>query len=549
MLVVSNLAKRFAGENSWLLQNISFIVNRGDRVGLIGPNGSGKSTLLKIILGEIEPDAGSSKLSPPDLRIGYLAQGVIPVDSMTVEQVVLPGYDRLHQLETNVETLASQLGNDSVEIASKYDAALDELIRLSETIDVQAVRRAMDELGINDVTMDTSVATLSGGQKTRLMLAALTATRPDLLLLDEPTNHLDVDALAWLETWLRDFPGGVLIVSHDRAFLDRLVNQVVTLSTETPNAEITAGNYSDYLDHVRREREKHWSQWKDQEDEIVRLQADVSRTMSKAIKREKATVNDFQRGRAKVLMQKAKAKETRLNRYLDSDERVEKPAQTWDVNMAFMHVDHISGDAIRLEDVSIGYDQPLLSNVDLAVQSKDRIAIMGPNGHGKSTLMKTILRQLRPLAGDVYASSSAQIGYLAQEQEVLDPTMTPLGTIQSVANMTETEARSFLHFYLFGGDDSLRPNSQLSYGERARLMLARLVAGGANVLMMDEPLNHLDLISREKFEGALSNFPGAIIAIVHDRYFAEEFATHIWHIADGKLTVQIISKQPEGDHA
>jgi ATP-binding cassette subfamily F protein 3 len=330
----------------------------------------------------------------------------------------------------------------------------------------------------------------------------------------------------------------VLIVSHDRTFLDRVVNRVVALDPRTHMARLFAGGYSDYLATLESERSKQTAQWRDQEVEIARLEADEQRWKDRALKKENATNNDHQRRLAKKVAKRGKAKEKRLEQYLASDERVEKPEREWQVKLDFGEVERTSREVLTLDHLTIGYDTPLLTDVNLTLQAGERIAIMGPNGHGKSTLLKTILGEIPALSGRVRAGASVQPGYLAQEQEILDPRSTPLDTLQHEAALNHTEARSFLHFFLFGGDDVFRRNADLSYGERSRLMLALLVARGANLLIMDEPLNHLDLPSREKFEHAMQSYQGSVLAVMHDRYFVEKFATAIWYIENGTLTVQ-----------
>jgi ATP-binding cassette subfamily F protein 3 len=545
MLIVSGLTRQFRGAETPILKDITFTVNAGERAGLIGPNGSGKSTLLGQIVGDDTSDSGSIQFNPPDLRIGYLAQGAADSETALVRDVLFPNADAIDTAQHEVDRLAALLAeaaNGALEpLMQTYGEALDRLAALGYAVDEAAGERALAQVGLAGIDLDRPVMALSGGQKTRLVLARLLVDDPQFLVLDEPTNHLDVTALEWLEAWLADFPGGVLVVSHDRAFLDRTVNHIIALDPETATARTLAGTYSDFADTIRRERDKQWSQWRDQEDRIGRMKHDASRTMARAVRKENATNDDHQRRLAKKVAARAKSKETRLQRYLDSDERVEKPGQTWQVKMRFGDVPEIRQEALRLDDLSIGYDPagPLLTHLDLSVGRDDRIAIMGPNGHGKSTLLKTLIGHLPPLAGQVRLAASAHVGYLAQEQEILDPAATALTTIQREARLTETEARSFLHFFLFAGDDPLRPIAQLSYGERSRLMLARLVARGANLLVLDEPLNHLDLPSRERFEEALANFPGAVLAVAHDRYFVDGFATHIWHVADGELETEI----------
>jgi ATP-binding cassette subfamily F protein 3 len=366
-------------------------------------------------------------------------------------------------------------------------------------------------------------------------------SNPQLLILDEPTNHLDIVAIEWLENWLQTFSGGVLLVSHDRTFMDATVNRIVALDDKTHTAQIYEGNYRDYVETVRSQHDKQWSHWRDQQVEIARLQNDARQTMAKAQRKENATKDSTQRRYAKKVAQRAKSKEKRLERYLDSEDRVEKPQQSWSLKLDFAELPATGRDVITTQNLTIGYDQstPLLSNLELVVRSGERVVILGPNGHGKSTLLKTIIGELPSLDGYVHIGSSVKIGYLAQEQDTLDPSKNALETLTSEVNLSHTEARSFLHFFLFAGDDVFRPIADLSYGERVRLMLAVLVARGANLLVLDEPINHLDVPSRERFEQSLSTFQGSVLAIVHDRYFVDRFATTVWHIEDQSLTIDI----------
>ncbi len=539
MLILSNIAKRFPTETNYLFEDVSFIVNARERVGLIGANGSGKSTLIRIIMGMESPSKGSISLNPPDLRVGYLSQGVVLEDNATIESVIFPQKLIIAQAEAELERLAEQMAAGNESAYDAYDTALNNLLHVSASLEEQAGYRALAELGLEQVNMQAPVSELSGGQKTRLTLARLVAANPRLLVLDEPTNHLDISALAWLEDWIMGFDGGVLVVSHDRAFLDRIVTRVVVLNRETSHAEVFAGNYSEYIAFKQTEQRKQYMLWKDQQAEISRLQADVSRTMAKAVNRENATVNDFQRGRAKMVAKKAQAKAHRLEKYIESDDIVDKPSQHWDVKITFDAITPIHGTSIQLQGVSIGYDRPLIQDIDLTVGGRERIAIIGPNGHGKSTLIKTIIGEVPPLSGRVIVNERAHIGYLSQEQDVLEAAYNAVEVIQQVAPMTQTDARTFLHLFLFRGDDAMRQVQDLSYGERTRLMLARLVASGANVLLMDEPLNHLDITSREEFQQAIMNYNGAIIAILHDRYFIQQFAHKIWHFADGSVREEL----------
>lgn len=544
MLTVSSVSKRFPGAETAILKDISFTVNAGERVGLIGPNGAGKSTLLQIIAGALQPDSGSVRFTPPGLRVGVLAQGLEAPPHAAVRAVLFPQESALHAAEAEVERLAGALAHangDYPTLATEYASALDRLTRLDGEIDLARGEQLLASLGLGEIPLDWPVSALSGGQKTRLGLAAVLAADPQLLLLDEPTNHLDITALEWLEDWLLDFEGGALIVSHDRTFLDEVADRIVALDERTATARTFEGGYSGYAATIRSELDKQWAHWRDQQVEIARLKADAEFTMQKAIRRENATNNDFQRRLAKKVAKRAKAKETRLNRYLESAERVAKPAPTWGLKLDFGGLPATGQDVIALEALSIGYDpaRPLLEGVNAVLRAGERVAVLGPNGHGKSTLLKTIIGELAPLAGRVRRGSSVKIGYLAQEQEILDMGSDALQTIQSESGLSHTDARSFLHYFLFAGDDVFRPIRDLSFGERSRLMLAVLVARGANLLVLDEPINHLDVPSRERFETALDAFQGSVIAVVHDRYFVDRFAHTVWRVEDGRLVEDI----------
>lgn len=544
MLTVSNISKRFPGADAPILRGVSFTVNADERVGLIGPNGSGKTTLLRIIMGCLPADSGSVRFSPGGLRVGYLPQGLTVPDDTPLGEVLFPQMAALRAAEAEAERLALALGRAGADSFDALMAAYGEVVERLETLgaqtDIGAGERVLAGLELAGLSLDAPVGALSGGQKTRLGLAALLLERPELLILDEPTNHLDISGIAWLEGWLRAFAGGVLVVSHDRTFLDEVVTSVVALDSRTHSARTFPGSYSDYAAAVRSEWDKQWAQWRDEQVEIARLRQDMERTMARAVRKENATNNDRQRRYAKKVAKRAKAKETHLNRYIASDERVGKPERTWPLRLDNLsQVDALPAgrELIALRGVDVGYvpGAPLLAGLDLTLLAGERVAVLGPNGHGKSTLLRTIVGELPPLAGQVRIATSAVIGYLAQQQETLDPASTPLSALQTAAPMTETEARTFLHFFLFGGDEVFTPVSQLSYGERACLMLALLVARGANLLVLDEPVNHLDVPARERFEQALSAFQGSVLAVVHDRYFVDRFATRVWRIADRAL--------------
>ena len=541
MLQVSNIGKRYG--DTTVLENVSFIVNPGDRLGLIGPNGCGKTTLLRIIAGEEYADTGSVQLSPPDLQLGYLEQGQRYAETDTLANFLQVGEKALEAAAARVEQLAAALataeGSEQSHLAEAYNKALAALESLTKTqtpaYEAEAILAGLD---LADVGLDTPVAILSGGQKTRLGLARILMHNPHLLLLDEPTNHLDIDALEWLEAWLRDYKGAALIVSHDRTFLDQTVNAILDLEPETHSVTKYTGSYSDYIEIWERNREKQMDAWRDQQAEIRRVRQDIEHTKNQAISVELTTTprQPGVRRYAKKVAKKAGSREKKLERYLESEERVEKPTRSWQMKLAFEDTPESGKDVLVLEDVSIGYGGvPLARGINQVLRAGERVALVGLNGSGKTTLLRAITGELAPLAGKVRLGTNVKLGYYAQEQETLDPKSTPLETVTRVAAMSETDVRSFLHYFLFTGDEVFVPVEVLSYGERARLVLARLVATGCNFLMLDEPINHLDIPSRNKFEQAMQAFEGTVLAVVHDRYFIRGFATRIWAIHDGTL--------------
>jgi len=350
--------------------------------------------------------------------------------------------------------------------------------------------------------------------------------------------------LEWLEDWLNRFQGAALIVSHDRAFLDNTVTSILELDPSTHQIKSYAGNYADYLEQKLTEREKQTQAYQDQQDEIAQLRAAAVhiRGLTKMRKGGKAdpkntdgfSVGHFGNRATKRTAGRAKHIEARIEKLL-TEERIEKPKSSWQMKLDFGAPAHQSKDVLVTENLSVGYDEPLLTDLDLHIRAGQRIALTGPNGAGKTTLIRTIAGKLEPLAGMLKIGVTVKLGYMTQEQELLNPNLNALQTIQGVAPFNETEARNFLHYFLFKGDDALRATSDLSYGERARLQLGLLVAQGCTFLLLDEPINHLDIPSRARFEEALGNFKGTILAVVHDRYFIERFASEVWNVKDGKI--------------
>lgn len=543
MLHVIDVEKSFGVEK--VLQKINFSINRGERWGLVGPNGCGKTTLLKIVAGEEKADQGRVALTPADLRLGYLPQGFKFLEDETIGSFLARMEGDLDKLSITLEQAARDIaaGIHTVESQLRYDQVLAEL-----TLAAESAGRGpgiLAALGLGQVPVDTPAAILSGGQKTRLGLAGVLLSNPQLLLLDEPTNHLDIEMLEWLEAWLNQYRNAALIVSHDRAFLDAVATGILELDPNTHMMKAYAGNYSNYLEAKIAEREHQWQQYQDQQDEIGRLKSAARhvRSLSNFRKGGKADSGDkFAKGffanRSLETLRRAKQLEHRLEKLMTED-HIDKPKPAWELKIDFGDLQTTGRDVLALENCAVGYNgQALLSHLDAHIRLGQRVALIGPNGCGKTTLLRTIMGSIPPIEGGYRLGTNVRLGYMAQEQEDLDPALNALETIQGLVNLNDTEARAFLSKYLFTGDDVFVPVGKLSYGERSRLGLACLVVQGCNFLLLDEPINHLDIPARMRFEQALAEFNGTILAIVHDRYFIEGFANAIWEVKDDGILVR-----------
>ena len=531
MLTVSNLSISRGPQD--LLRDVSFTVNAGSRVALIGANGSGKSTLLEAIQGHHPVRAGSVDWTPAQLTVGYLDQSGNESDEDVFAGPVGALLGVAGHLERQVEEAAARLTEtpDDATAATAYSDALDRMTAAGEACSPEALRR----WGLAELDPETPVDQLSGGQQLKLGLCLELARAPDFLILDEPTNHLDDAALRVLAHTLVEFRGGVLFVSHDRAFLDGVATEILAVDARHRTVVRYAGNYSAYAEHRAAELVRQRSRYQTEQAEIRRMRQDIARTKEQARRVERSTTPSQPNVRrlAKKVARKASARETRLARYETAAERAERPTTNWRMKVEFGAAAG-SDRVLVLHDATLGYAPaaPLLEGVSVELGGRERVALLGANGSGKTTLLRTLAGALPPLAGAVRRSPSAQVGYLAQEQELLDPASTAVATIGAAGPAAETEVRSFLHLFLFSGDDALRPIAQLSYGERARLSLALLVARGAMVLLLDEPLNHLDIDSRERFENALDQFAGAVVVVSHDRYFVDRYAATRWQIRE-----------------
>jgi ATP-binding cassette subfamily F protein 3 len=575
MLQVQNLHKSYGVTQ--VLAGISLILNDGEHVGLIGPNGAGKSTLLRCIIGLEAPDRGTITLSPPGLSLGYVPQSFADMlGERSVAEVLAGAQAEYVAAEAALSRAGEALSSagDMQAALADYEAALAQFEALGGYEREHRATAVLAGLGLGELDLSTAAKTLSGGQKTRLGLATLLLRSPDLLLLDEPTNHLDVTALEWLEGFVRGYGGSVLIVSHDREFLDQTATRILYLDPVSHTVKSYSGNYSDFADAREHERELHAEAWKKQQEYVERVETDIARLKGQALSVELSTTPSQPtiRRYAKKVAKKARSRERKLERYLDSDERVEKPKSRWGMKLDFGPPPAGGRAVLRVEDVAFSYSpasaspagenqEPRTKNQDGAAGSRlsvlgsanaaglllndvsfdvaygERVALVGPNGAGKTTLLRLLAGQLTPARGVVRLGANVRLGVMAQEQETLDLDATVLQSVRDARAMSETEARNFLHFFLFGGDSVFRPVGACSLGERSRLQLALLVLRGCNLLLLDEPLNHLDIEGREHFEQALDAFEGTVIAVAHDRAFLRGFAERVIEVRGGRARV------------
>jgi ATP-binding cassette subfamily F protein 3 len=544
---VQHLSKSY-GLNP-VLKDISFSLNKGERAALVGPNGCGKSTLMDIIAGVTRADSGTVTTTPSQLRLGYLRQGIVFAPGETVGGYLNRFAANLAESLAELNAVCDELAADPHDpaLAERYDRALADLTRAQE---MEGTRKEiLSGFQLLELPPDTPVESLSGGQKVRLALAGVLLESPQALLLDEPTNHLDIEMRDWLRDWVLGYQGGILLVSHDRAFLDAVIHKVIAFPSTGGGVREYPGNYTHYLEVREKEFAEAMQAYVDQQDEVKRLKkaARSVRDQAKFHKGGKADPNvtdgfsaGFFADRSKQTVNRAKHLEKRIA-FLEGEGALEKPREAWDVRMHFTDTPDSGQIGLQLERLVIGYDGvPLIPAITQTITLGQRIALVGPNGIGKTTLFKTLLGEVPPVDGDFHFGSGVRPGYLSQEQEMLDHTLTVLETIQKAPGMTgQTEARTFLHRFLFAGDEVFQPVETLSYGQRSRLMLALLVARRCNFLLLDEPLNHLDLSSQEAFETALGEFEGTILAIAHDRYFINRFAQVTWHFTPEGLTTEL----------
>ncbi|PFY31195.1 ABC transporter ATP-binding protein [Bacillus toyonensis] len=512
LLQVNGLSKLYGAET--ILANIKLEVQTKDRIALVGRNGAGKSTLLKIIAGELSHDGGEI-IKPKDVSIGYLAQNTGLETSLTIWDEMLTVFTHLQQMETKLRRLEQEMGKEeNFSNAATYEKLLADYDQLQLDYKDQGgyqyeadIRSILSGLGFPVETHQTTISTLSGGQKTRLALGKLLLTKPDLLILDEPTNHLDIETLTWLEQYLQGYPGAILIVSHDRYFLDKLVTQVYEISNKESRRFV--GNYSKYLDLKSALYEQEMKRYEKQQDEIAKLEDFVQKNIARTSTTKRAQSRRKQ---------------------LDRMELLTRPLG--DSKSASFHFDiekQSGNDVLQVKDATIGYDEdPIIEHVNMRLTRGDSVALVGPNGIGKSTLLKSIVNKLQLLHGDVAFGSNVSVGYYDQEQANLTSSKRVLNELwDEYPLQPEKEIRTILGNFLFTGDDVLKPVSSLSGGQKARLALAKLMMQKSNLLILDEPTNHLDLNSKEILENALIDYPGTLLFVSHDRYFINRVTTTV----------------------
>ncbi|OIK15928.1 multidrug ABC transporter ATP-binding protein [Bacillus sp. MUM 116] len=510
LLQVNQLAKYYGAD--LILSNIKLELQTRDRVALVGRNGAGKSTLLKIIAGQLSHDGGEI-IKPKEVTIGYLAQNTGLESNLSIWEELLTVFEPLRAMEKNLRQLEEQMADPAaIADTNKYERILKEYDQLQVKFKEQGgyqyeadIRSVLHGLNFPDHSL--MIASLSGGQKTRLALGKLLLTKPDILILDEPTNHLDIDTLSWLEQYLQSYDGAILIVSHDRYFLDKVVTQVYEVSRK--QIQRYMGNYSAYLDQKAANYERDMKLYEKQQQEISNLQDFIQKNLARASTTKRA---------------QSRRKKLEKMEILDRPLGDEKSA-----SFSFEIEKQSGNDVLTVDSLAIGYDEEKISaGISFRVFRGESIALVGPNGIGKSTLLKTIIKKLPALAGNILYGTNLAIGYYDQEQAELTSNKRVLNELWDEYPLkSEKEIRTVLGNFLFSGDDVLKIVSTLSGGEKARLALAKLMLEKANLLILDEPTNHLDLDSKEVLENALIDYPGTILFVSHDRYFINRIATKV----------------------
>lgn len=508
----SNLTKVYGTDV--IIKGVDFHVNEGDRIGLVGRNGAGKTTLLNMITGELTPDDGQLYM-PSGLRIGYLKQRDNFNGNNTVLEEINAIFKPLEKLEEDIAKTADAIAQNPTDerLLHRLDNMQQEYDRKGGYTYKSEITGILNSMAFGPEFYDKKIDTLSGGEKTRLALAALLLEKPDLLILDEPTNHLDIGTLRWLEQYLSSYKGSIIIVSHDRYFLNKSVNRIFEI--EHHKLRAYDGNYDEFAEKKRQIREAEMRAYNNQQKEIERQEEIIRR---------------FKQHGTELLAKRAQSREKRL----DMIERLEKPeASEGKMKIQFTQDFQSGNDVLLAEDLakSFGYGtnkKNLFEHVNLDIKRGEKICIVGRNGIGKTTLLKLLLEELSPEKGRVKIGHNVTFGYYDQGQLLLNPANTVLEEMKETYRLyTDTHMRSLLGRFLFKNDDVFLKVGSLSGGEKARLSLLKLMLGGANTLLLDEPTNHMDIESKEVFEEALAEFPGTAIIISHDRYFLQKIPDRI----------------------
>ncbi len=518
-ITAQQLTKSIGGNE--IFTDLSIEINERERIAVVGRNGSGKTTLFQLLAGLEEPDAGTI-IRTKNTRIGYLHQ-IPDYPGYTVYEVLNESFSALHAMQSRLSELEQHLASSADErILRQYGELQEQFMEAGGYETESKIAAVANGLGITSL-IEQPFDALSGGEKTKVMLAQLILSKPSVLLLDEPTNHLDLSAIEWLEHYLEYYNGSVVVISHDRQFLNHVVNKVY----EIEDGEIweSKGDYDAYLRNKQAKMEQQFAAYKEQQKKIQKVKESIRRLRQWA--NEASPPNPD-------LFRKAKMMEKMLERM----QLVKRPAAEKAMNLKLQAKDRSGKRVFELQEVFHGFgDEVLFADVDLSVYWQDRLAIVGDNGTGKSTLLKILLGELEPVGGEVRRGSNVKIGYLAQQFEAFDGEARVIEAFREHLSMTEGDARHVLAQFLFYGHDVFKRVKDLSGGEKMRLRLAQLMQEDCNVLVLDEPTNHLDIESREVLEETLKEFNGTIIAISHDRYFLQKLFTKVAWIEHQTLTL------------
>ena len=520
ILQANKIERSFAGEV--LFDNISLQVDERDRIALVGKNGAGKSTLLKILVGEEEPTSGEIN-KKRDLSLSYLAQDSRFESSNTIYDEMLHVFDDLRKTEKTLRQMELAMGEttgaDLEKLMQDYDRLSEEFRQAGGFTYEADIRAILNGFKFDESMWQMKIEELSGGQNTRLALAKMLLEKPNLLVLDEPTNHLDIETIAWLETYLVNYSGALLIVSHDRYFLDKVAT--ITLDLTKHSLDRYVGNYSSFVEQKEQKLLTEAKNYEKQQKEIAALEDFVNRNLVRASTTKRAQSRRKQ---------------------LEKMERLDKPeAGTKSAHMTF-HADKTSGNVVlTVEEAAVGYDDQILSEpINLDIRKMNAVAIVGPNGIGKSTLIKSIVGQIPFIKGEARFGANVEVGYYDQTQSKLTPHNSVLDELWNDFKLTpEVEIRNRLGAFLFSGDDVKKTVGMLSGGERARLLLAKLSMENNNFLILDEPTNHLDIDSKEVLENALIDFDGTLLFVSHDRYFINRVATQVLELSEEGSTLYL----------